>query len=192
MYKPHETHNRQQGQRELPVIELAYDLGRWTASSAMRFPRIQRKGLGDRIERQAYEVLDCLLEAKFCVPEVKPDWLCRANLALVKYRFSVRVALELRCFSKKMHEEATRRAYDIGVQVGSWLKSARNYRPPEPARTSPAPESPSPTRGAELGPSSKPAGEVNQPVNSTLERVRFQLQSQSQPQLYLPNERWRG
>lgn len=50
---------------ELPVILRTYDLVLWSCNHLVKYPRIHRFTLGDRLERNLYEILDALIEAKF-------------------------------------------------------------------------------------------------------------------------------
>jgi len=50
---------------ELTVITKTYDLILWTCNHVSRFPRNHRFGLGERIERGLYELLETLIRAKY-------------------------------------------------------------------------------------------------------------------------------
>ena len=52
-------------EHELTVITKTYDLILWTCNHTNRFPRHHRFGLGDRIERSLYDLLETLIAAKY-------------------------------------------------------------------------------------------------------------------------------
>lgn len=52
-------------QEELTVITKAYDLILWSCNHTSRFPRNHRFVLGERIERNLYDLLETLIRAKY-------------------------------------------------------------------------------------------------------------------------------
>ena len=50
---------------ELPIIRAFYDFMLWLNPKIAKFPRDQRFVLGERMERQLYEVLENLIRAKY-------------------------------------------------------------------------------------------------------------------------------
>ena len=53
---------------ELTVITKTYDLILWSCNHTSRFPRNHLFVLGERIERNLYDLLETLLEAKEAYP----------------------------------------------------------------------------------------------------------------------------
>ena len=74
----------------LIVITKTYDLILWTCNHTSKFPRNHRFVLGERIERNAYDLLETLLRAKYS-PQRQP-LLQQANLMLEILRFQIRLA----------------------------------------------------------------------------------------------------
>lgn len=107
---------------ELPVIARAYDLLIWTARHAARFSRAHRFSVGDRMERQVYGVLDGLLRAKFT--RDRAGLLRQVNLELEVFRFQLRMARDLKCFSLDSYGHAAGAVNEIGQMVGGWLRSS--------------------------------------------------------------------
>ena len=50
---------------EVVVISKTYDLSLWACHHTTRFPRTLRFVLGERIERNLYDLLETLIEAKY-------------------------------------------------------------------------------------------------------------------------------
>ena len=50
---------------ELVVITKTYDLILWSCNHTAKFPRNHRFVLGERIERNLYELLETLIQAKY-------------------------------------------------------------------------------------------------------------------------------
>src|SRR5436853_3828502 len=53
-------------QEELVVITKTYDLILWSCNHTGKFPRNHRFVLGERIERNLYDLLELLIRAKSC------------------------------------------------------------------------------------------------------------------------------
>lgn len=80
---------------ELIVITKTYDLILWSCHHTSKFPRNHRFVLGERIERNLYEWLETLIQARYT--RDRQPLLVRANLILELLRFQVRMAKDLQC-----------------------------------------------------------------------------------------------
>jgi hypothetical protein len=80
---------------ELVVITKAYDLILWSCNHTGKFPRNHRFVLGERIERNLYDLLETLIRAKYS--RQRQELLEQANLALEVLRFQMRLAKDLQC-----------------------------------------------------------------------------------------------
>ena len=78
---------------ELVVVMKTYDLILWSCNHTSRFPRQHRFVLGERLERNLYDLLETLIEAKYS-KERRP-LLEAANLKLEILRFQIRLAKDL-------------------------------------------------------------------------------------------------
>jgi hypothetical protein len=65
---------------ELTVITKAYDLIPWSCNHTGKFPRNHRFVLGERIERNLYDLLEILIRAKYT--KQRQELLEQANLVL--------------------------------------------------------------------------------------------------------------
>ena len=72
---------------ELVVITKTYDLILWSCNHTSRFPRNHRFVLGERIERNLYDLLETLIRAKYS--RQRQPLLEDANLKLEILRFSL-------------------------------------------------------------------------------------------------------
>src|SRR5271157_4730816 len=71
--------------QELIVITKTYDMILWSCNHTSRFPRNHRFVLGDRIERNLYNLLETLIAAKYT--KNRQRLLEEANRALEVLRF---------------------------------------------------------------------------------------------------------
>ncbi len=105
---------------ELTVITKTYDLILWSCNHTGRFPRNHRFVLGERIERNLYELLETLLQAKY--QRERTTLLDSANLKLEILRFQMRLAKDLQCFKHNSYEFASKAIDEIGRLIGGWAR----------------------------------------------------------------------
>ena len=106
---------------ELVVITRTYDLILWSCHHTGKFPRNHRFVLGERIERNLYDLLETLLRAKYT--RNRQELLYQANLLLEILRFQMRLAKDLQCLKVESYGFATKAIDEIGKLVGGWLRS---------------------------------------------------------------------
>src|ERR1700683_3974304 len=102
--------------QELIVITKAYDLILWSCRHTGRFPRNHRFVLGERIERNLYDLLETLLKAKYT--RLRQQLLEQANLLLEVLRFQMRLAKDLQCLKIDSYGSAARAIDEVGRLVG--------------------------------------------------------------------------
>jgi len=106
---------------ELPIIRAFYDFVLWLNPKIAKFPRDQRFVLlGERMERQLYEVLENLIRAKYT--RSRRAILDQVNLDLEILRFQIRLAKDQHCLSLESYGMAAEGLTDIGRQVGGWRR----------------------------------------------------------------------
>ncbi len=89
---------------ELPIIEKTYQLILWSCNHTSKFPRNHRFVLGERIERNLFDLLETLIRAKYN-RERKPI-LEYANLLIEMLRFELRLSKDLQCLKVQSYEFA--------------------------------------------------------------------------------------
>lgn len=110
-----------QKNQELVVITKTYDLILWSCNHTSRFPRNHRFVLGERIERNLYDLLETLIQAKYT--RQRQDLLGKCNLILEILRFQMRLAKDLQCLKVNSYGFAAKGIDEIGRMVGGWLQS---------------------------------------------------------------------
>jgi hypothetical protein len=108
---------------ELTVITKTYDLILWSCNHISQFPRNHRFVLGERIERNLYDLLETLLKARYT--RLRGPLLEQANMVLEVLRFQTRLAKDLKCLTIKSYGFGTNSIDEIGRLVGGWLKSSK-------------------------------------------------------------------
>ena len=108
--------------QELVVITKTYDLILWSCKHTSKFPRNHRFVLGERIERNLYDLLETLIKAKYT--RQRQPLLEQANLLLEILRFQMRLAKDLQCLKVESYGFAAKAIDEIGKIVVGWLKSS--------------------------------------------------------------------
>ena len=106
-----------------PALDAHYRFLLWLVPAVERFPRSQKFLLGDRIQRTALDVLECLLEATYT--RQRGHHLTRANLGIEKLRVLIRLAHDLRVLDGRRYEHAARCMDETGRKIGAWSKTHR-------------------------------------------------------------------
>jgi 23S rRNA-intervening sequence protein len=110
---------------ELTIITKTYDLilwsckhtskfprSHWSCKHTSKFPRSHRFVLGERIERNLYNLLETLIAAKYT--KNRQRLLEDANLSLELLRFQIRLAKDLECLKVESYAFAAKSIDEIG------------------------------------------------------------------------------
>lgn len=104
-----------------PVLEKMYQFLLWLVPTVDKFPRNQKFLLGDRIQSNALDLLEGLVEAAYT--RTRGPILARVNLGLEKLRYLFRLAMDLKILDLRRYEFAARALEEIGRMVGGWRKA---------------------------------------------------------------------
>lgn len=103
-------------EKELLVSTKTYDFVKWSSERTARFPRSYRFVLGERIERNQYDLLEKLPRAK--CSRVKLDMLREAALILKLLRFPMLLARDLECLQPTSFEHGSKLVHELGSLLG--------------------------------------------------------------------------
>lgn len=103
------------------ALESCYQLLLWLIPVLDGMPRRQKFQLADRLQTQAQQVLDSLIEAAYT--RQREPLLRQANLGLEKLRYGLRLAKDLALLTFRQYEHAARLVDELGRQVGGWLRA---------------------------------------------------------------------
>ena len=106
-----------------PALEAMYRFLLWAIPTVEKFPRSQKFLLGDRIQTQALDALECLIEATYS--RQRAQALTRANLGVEKLRVLFRLAFDLKLFDLRRYEHAAKNLDEVGRLIGGWSKADR-------------------------------------------------------------------
>jgi hypothetical protein len=113
-------------QSDLPIIVKWMDFLKWILMTTEKFPKSSRFSFALRIINLAFDVLECLIEARYS--KSKLATLRRANIQLEKLRFIMRISFESKFISHKSHEHAMRSLIEVGKMLGGWIKQQEDLK----------------------------------------------------------------
>lgn len=103
-----------------PIFARTYDLILWLIPHTLKFPRSQRFVLGKVLPETLLTFQELLIEA---TREASPmEKLRRADTALQKLRFYLRLCHDLHLFTQAQYEHVTRLEVEIGKLLGGWMR----------------------------------------------------------------------
>jgi len=88
----------------------------------MKFPRVHRFGLGERIQHLALDFQDTLVAAGKSQGLQRFDCLHRADIQLEQIRLWMRFGRDNGLFTIAQYEHAARMITEIGSLLGGWIK----------------------------------------------------------------------
>jgi len=106
------------------ILERFYDFLLLLMQKTSRFPKSHRYLLGEKIELLSFSILENFLEAIYS--KDKLSVLLRINLQLEKLRYFLRLSKDLKILEMKSFENLTHKLYEIGNQLGGWIKHVRS------------------------------------------------------------------
>lgn len=105
------------------IVTLMYDFLLYLVPQVAKFPKGQRYLLGERLELLSFDILELFLEAVYI--RDKMPILQQANVKLEKTRYYVRLCKDLKLISLDRYETISKKLYDIGIQLGGWIKQQK-------------------------------------------------------------------
>jgi len=99
----------------------------WFLPHLESFPRNYKFLLGDRAVKILLDMLEDLAAAYYSKDKLTK--LQKANISLEKLRRLLSVCTRLRFLSSKQLAYASNRLYEIGIDLGGWIKQVMKSRP---------------------------------------------------------------
>ena len=112
------------GNKSLPIIDLAYRLTLENNHAVFKLPRHQRPGMGRRLEEAAFDLLAALVKARYLRAEANAAVLSQGSQALDTLRLLVRMAHDLTHLPTSRYEELYRM---MGEDLDALLPRARAF-----------------------------------------------------------------
>lgn len=108
---------------ELPIFVEWLTFTKWLCVIVESFPKKVRFTFSSRLVTLTLETVELFVQARYS--KHKQGALSQINLNLEKLRILLRLCYELRFLSHKSYEYSMKQLYEIGSQLGGWLKHQR-------------------------------------------------------------------
>ncbi|MGK7907505.1 MAG: diversity-generating retroelement protein Avd [Synechococcus sp.] len=108
---------------ELPIVQKTYDLIKWYVPILNRLPRDHKFGLGDRMIRSLYDLLEGFVSARYA--KNKGAILEPLSSKLDVLQYQTRLLLDFELVKVKRYEFASRKLEELGRQLTGWLGALR-------------------------------------------------------------------
>mgnify|MGYP001583582691 CR=1 FL=1 len=116
--------------RELPqVILKSKETYRFWLTIYRDFPKVERYGIGNRIEQAFLDVLEYTLCLSYLPPEHKIPILNKAITKLDIVKFFAQLAWESKIIPTDTYSDLIGRLEEIGRQLGGWKKGLQTKTP---------------------------------------------------------------
>ncbi|MBI9031968.1 diversity-generating retroelement protein Avd [bacterium] len=107
--------------KELPIIQMTYDIIKWLIPNIDKLPRTQKFVLGDRIEIAFLDFLKYISLAS--KTKDKYEILTIADAKLMEIKLLCRLIVDLKYISIKQFEYLSKQLSEMGKMLGGWIKS---------------------------------------------------------------------
>ena len=109
---------------DLPIFVDWMRFLEWFIPLTDKFPKSARFTFSQRLQNLALDIVEDLIEARYT--KQKKLIIKKANLRLEKLRVLIRISHQQHYLSHKQYEFANRALYEVGKQLGGWMKQAHN------------------------------------------------------------------
>jgi hypothetical protein len=109
---------------DLPILQKTYDLIQWYIPILNRLPRHHKFGLGDRMIRHLYDLLEGLIIARYQADKLATLLVLNTKLEILRYQS--RLLLDFQLISVGRYEYAVKLINAIGQDLGGWIKQQKS------------------------------------------------------------------
>lgn len=118
--------NKKDAKPSVPkAVEDCRDLLLWMIPQLDKLPKNRRYTLGEKLENRLIVVLESLVSAAYAPSiSLRRSLLVTANRDLEVSRHLWRLCFEFKAVPDKSFQHGSLRMFELGKQVGGWLRSA--------------------------------------------------------------------
>lgn len=106
-----------------PLFARLYDFVLWLLPQAIKFPRVYRFTVAERVQRHALDLQETLLMAGLRRDADRLTHLRRADTQLAQLRHALRLCKDLNLLTLTQYEYAAAQVTEIGKLLGGWMKN---------------------------------------------------------------------
>lgn len=109
-------------EKEMVLFTRIFDLLSWLVPATEHFPRNVRHSFTQRLLDAAFDLTECVEEAKLRSGKARRERLQKADEALAKLRLYLRLAVRWKWLSSGQYQHVAKMEVEIGKLLGGWLK----------------------------------------------------------------------
>jgi len=109
---------------DLSVIQRTQDFIIWALDLSERMPKSLRFSQGNRLLATSYDLLYCLIDAKF--KKDKQEELAKANFHVDCIRNHLQILLKSNAINGGKFLHASELLFAIGVEIGAWRRKQKD------------------------------------------------------------------
>jgi hypothetical protein len=109
-------------EKELPIVQKAYDLIKWYVPILNRLPRDHKFGLGERIVAELYDILEGLVLARYASDKQhKLELLQPLSGKLNLLTYQTRLLFDFKLMDLRRYEYVSSLLDELGRQLTGWI-----------------------------------------------------------------------
>jgi hypothetical protein len=109
-----------------PIVEKYYEFCVWLLPKISKFQNDQKYILGVRLQNNALEALEHILDAALSEKSKKEPLLSAAILKLEHVRYNLRLSVQIKMVNPKSYAYGSMKILEVSQQLGAWRKSVKN------------------------------------------------------------------
>ena len=111
--------------KEMPIFTRTFDMLAWLLPATNHFPRSHRHSFTQRLLDAAFDLSEALQEANLRFGNARIERLTRADEALDKLRYYLRLAARLGWLKPGQYQHVAAMVTEIGRLLGGWHKVSK-------------------------------------------------------------------
>lgn len=112
-------------EQEMPIFTRTFDMLAWLLPATNHFPRCHRHSFTQRLLDAAFDLSEALQEANLRFGTARMERLTRADEALDKLRYYLRLAARLGWLKPGQYQHVAAMVAEIGRLLGGWHKVSK-------------------------------------------------------------------
>ena len=112
-------------EQEMPIFTRTFDMLAWLLPATNHFPRSHRHSFTQRLLDAAFDLSEALQEATLRFGSARSERLTRADEALDKLRYYLRLAVRLGWLRPGQYQHVAAMVAEIGRLLGGWHKVSK-------------------------------------------------------------------
>ncbi len=109
-----------------PIVERYYEFCVWLLPKISKFQKDQKYILGVRLQNNALDALEYILDAALSNKSNKRQYLEKAILKLEHVRFALRLSVQVRMINAKSYAYGSGQILSISKILGAWNKAVKD------------------------------------------------------------------